>query len=200
METNQLLTVYFLKKIGTLPNGASLSDSVGTEYYSYCGAVEAQEYVAAISMAEALLGNKVAADVKGALGHLYPEAATLSKSELEQRSNQFKYRAILRFLARENFGFVAKERPFLAQIVSAYALMSSFVHGGPYTDMEMFGYSEPTALKECENEAGVAFLMAASVFMLTAAAISREHKEFASIAPKVNRIIKGFAAAEFDAS
>lgn len=175
------------------------SDSVGIEYYSYCGAVEAQEYAAAISMAEGLLGNKVVADVKRLLEQLYPEAAILSKGELEQRSNQFKYRAILRFLASESFGFVANEHPFLAHIVPAYALMSSFVHGGPYTDMEMFGYSEPTALQECENEAEVAFMMAASVFMLTAAAISRERQEFASIAPKVNRVIKDFAAAERDA-
>ena len=32
----------------------------------------------------------------------------------------------------------------MAQIILAYALMSSFVHGGPYTDMEMASYSEPT--------------------------------------------------------
>jgi hypothetical protein len=169
-------------------------DVVGTQYFSFCGAVEAQDYVSAISMAEALLGNTVVADVKHVLGTLYPEAAKLSKRKLEQLSGQFQYRAILRSLADEAFGFVAKERPFLAQIVPAYALLSSFVHGGPYTDMEMAGYSERKALVECENDVEVAFMMAASVFMLTAAAVSREHSEFMPIGAKVNRVIKQFIA------
>jgi hypothetical protein len=168
------------------------TDTIGTEYFSFCGAVEAQDYVSAISMAEALLGNVVVADVKHVLGNLYPEAAKLSKRELEQKANQFKYRAILRSLADESFGFVAKEHPFLAQIVPAYALLSSFVHGGPYTDMEMAGYSEPKALAECEGDVEVAFMMVASVFMLTAAAISREQPEFAPIGAKVSSVIKRF--------
>jgi hypothetical protein len=172
------------------------SDSIGSEYYSFCGAVEAQDYVSAISMAEALLGNAVVADVKLVLEKLYPEAAKLSKKELEQRSNQFKYRAIIKFLAGEQFGFVGKNRPFLAQIVPAYALLSSFVHGGPYTDIEMAGYSQPMALKECENDAEVVFLMAASVFMCTAAALSREHSQLTFIAAKVNRVIQQFVAEE----
>jgi hypothetical protein len=169
------------------------NDSIGEEYYSFCGAVEAQEYVAAISMAEALLGNTVIYDVKRVIEHLYPKAAKLSNRELAERSNQFKYRSILRFLTQEPFGFVAHERPFLAQIVPAYALLSSFVHGGPYTDMEMAEYSQPGALRECESEAEVAFMMTASVFMLTAAAVSREHKEFAHIGARVNHVIKRFA-------
>lgn len=168
------------------------SDAIGTEYFSFCGAVEAQDYVSAISMAEALLGNVVVADVQHVLSNLYPEAAKFSKRELEQKSNQFKYRAILRSLADESFGFVAKERPFLAQIVPAYALLSSFVHGGPYTDMEMAGYSEPKALVECESDVEVAFMMVASVFMLTAAAVSIEQPEFAPIGAKVSRVIKQF--------
>lgn len=169
------------------------TDSIGEEYYSFCGAVEAQEYAGAISMAEGLLGNSVVGDVRSVIEHLYPEAAKLSSRELTERSNQFKYRSIIRFLAEKPFGFVSEKTPFLAQIVTAYALLSSFVHGGPYTDMEMAEYSQPKALQECENEAAVAFMMTASVFMLTAAAVSREHKEFAPLAIKVNRIVKQFA-------
>ncbi len=168
------------------------SDCIGNEYYSFCGAIEAQEYVSALTMAERLLGNEVVADIKKTFAKLYPEASNLTKNELEHFSNQFKYRAILRFLAHEQCKFVSKDRPFLAQIVPAYALLSSFVHGGPYTDLEMAGYSAPQALSECENDAAVVFLMTASVFMCTAAAVSREHPAVTSISAKVNRVIQQF--------
>jgi hypothetical protein len=168
------------------------SDAIGIEYYSFCGAIEAQDYVSAISMAECLLGNAAVTDVKQAIASLYPEAAKLTKRELDQKSNQFKYRSILRSLAEESFEFVTKERPFLAQIVPAYALLSSFVHGGPYTDMEMADYSEPKVLADCEAEVEVVFMMVASVFMLSAAAVSREQPEFSVIAANVSRILKEF--------
>jgi hypothetical protein len=172
------------------------SDQVGTEYYSFCGAAEAKDYVSAIAMAEGLLGNSVVADVTAALAELYPEAAKLSSKALEQASSQFKYRSILRFLGSDKLKFVAQERPFLAQIVPAYALLSSFVHGGPYTDMEMFGYSEPEALEDCEREAEVVFLMAATVFMLTAMAVSREFGEAGPIAGKVKQVIDEFISSD----
>ncbi|MFS0755870.1 MULTISPECIES: DUF5677 domain-containing protein [Noviherbaspirillum] len=172
------------------------SDRVGSDYFSFCGAVEAQDYVAAIAMAERLLGNEVVANTRNAIAEFYPDAAKLSARELKQLSGQFKYRTILRFLADERFAFVAKERPFLAQIVPTYALLSSFVHGGPYTDLEMANFSQPSVIAECESNAEVVMLMSATVFMFTAAAISREYPEFNGIAPKVNSIIKRFVADE----
>lgn len=172
------------------------SDRVGSDYFSFCGAVEAQDYVAAIAMAEGLLGNEVVANARDAIAQLYPDAAKLSTRELERLSGQFKYRAILRFLADEKYAFVAKDRPFLAQIVPIYALLSSFVHGGPYSDLEMENFSQPSAISECESNVEIVMLMAASVFMLTAAAISREHPEYGEIAPKVNSIIKRFLSDE----
>ena len=172
------------------------SDRIGSDYFSFCGAVEAQDYVSAIAMAESLLGNEMVANARDAIAQLYPDAAKLSARELERLSGQFKYRAILRFLADEKYAFVAKDRPFLAQIVPTYALLSSFVHGGPYTDLEMENFSQPSAIAECENNVEVAMLMTATVFMLTAAAISREHPEFGNIAPKVNSIIQRFVADE----
>jgi hypothetical protein len=174
------------------------SDQVGTEYYSFCGATEAKDYVSAIAMAEGLLGNSVAADMKTALAEQYPEAAKLSAKELDQVSNQFKYRSILRFLGGEKFKFVGQERPFLAQIVPAYALLSSFVHGGPYTDMEMFDYSEPKALEDCEREAEIVFLMTTTVFMFTAMAVSKEFDDVGAIAGKVKQVINEFISTADD--
>lgn len=172
------------------------SDRVGKEYFSFCGAVEAQDYASAIAMAESLLGNEVVANAKEVIAQHYPEAAKLSSRELERLSGQFKYRSILRFLADDKFGFVGKDRPFLAQIIPTYALLSSFVHGGPYTDLEMVNFAQPSAIAACETDVELVTLMTATVFMFTAAAIAREYPEFNEIAPRVNSIIKRFLADE----
>jgi len=174
------------------------ADRVGKDYFSFCGAVEAQDYVSALSMAEGLLGNNVTTDAKQAIARMYPEAANLSSRELERLSGQFKYRAILRFLADEKYAFVAKDRPFLSRIVPTYALLSSFVHGGPYTDLEMATFAGPGAIRECEGDVEVVAMLSASVFMLTAAAVSREHSEFTPIGSQVNAIIRRFVASSND--
>lgn len=171
------------------------SDRVGSEYFNFCGAIEAQNYVASLAAAERLLGNEVTANAKEAIEQLYPEATRASKAEVERASNQFKYRSILRFLAGDKFAFVSKDRPFLAKIVPTYALLSSFVHGGPYTDVEMQTFAGPGALEQCEADVEVVAMLTASVFMLAAAAVSREFPEHSSVAPKVDAVIRRFVAA-----
>jgi hypothetical protein len=169
------------------------SDDIGKEYFSFCGAVESQDYVSALVTLESLLGNKVVVDAKEAAVQLYPNVRDLSKKELERLSGQFKYRSILRFLANEGTHFIAKERPFLAHFVPIYAELSSFVHGGPYTDLEMPSFATPSAIALCEKNAEVVMLMSASVFMLTAAAVAREFHEYIEIAPKVSEILDRFS-------
>jgi hypothetical protein len=125
---------------------------------------------------------------------MYPEVEHLSNAELERRSGMFKYRSILRFLASEPYEFVAAERPFLAHIVPAYALLSSFVHGGPYADLEMAEFAQPHVLEECHSNAEVVVLMSASVYMLTAAAVAREYPEVGDVAARVNAVLKPLRA------
>ena len=170
------------------------SDLAASEYYSYCGAIEARDYLNSIAAAEALLGNEIVGNVQKAIATVYPEAAGLSTRQLEREAERFKYRSILRFLQGEVPGMVAAERPFLASIVPAYALLSSFVHGGPYTEMEIYSYAKPEALQKCEQYAEIAFLMAASVFMMSAAALSRENPMHSGVAPRVKKVIDRFTS------
>ena len=172
------------------------TDEIGREYYSFCGALEAREYAEAVVVAERLLGNAVVIDIQRAMHELYPEAAAASSQAVAKAAGQFKYRAIIRYFAGEDLRFVSADQPFLAQIIPTYALLSSFVHGGPYTDMEMAEYSKPAALAACKREVEVVVMMAATVYMFSAAAVSRELSEFGSIAPKVNRVLEQFSAAE----
>jgi len=170
------------------------SDAVGVEYFSYCGAIEARDYAAAIAMAEGLLGHSAHADAQAMIAVLYPKAAALSERELEAASGQFKYRSILRFLSRDVPQLLATDRPFLARIVPSYAELSSFVHGGPWTDTDMYGYSKPAALEECEKDGSLVFLMTASVLMFTAMAVSREFPPQGVFAGKVNAVLKRYQA------
>jgi len=171
------------------------SDDVGKEYYSYCGAVEALDYGNSLRVAESLIGNDVSANFSDAIEKLYPEAAHLSKKELDEYSGKFKYRAILRYLAGEGIGFVSPKTPFLSAIVPAYALYSSFIHGGPYTDMEMFEYGNPETLEACEGDLEVVVMMNATIFMMTSMALTfAKGEKIDYVGGKVNDVLRRFSS------
>jgi hypothetical protein len=165
------------------------SDTAGTEYFAYCGAAEAREYASAIATMERLLGNEVNGDVQSVIAKRYPEAADLSTRQLDDVSAQFKYRAILRFLARET-GFVGKQTPFLTRIVPVYAELSSFVHGGPSGDLDIENYNSPTALAKCKEDWELVVLLTASVLRCTALAVAREFRDVSEFYAKVSIAMK----------
>lgn len=165
------------------------TDQPGNDYYSYCGATEALDYVNSLSASERLLGTDVAANAKKIAAALYPELEVISNTELERRAGVFRHRSILRFLAGEPYEFITAERPFLSQIIPTYALLSSFVHGGPYAELEMAGFSKPSALEQCHSDAELVVALTASAYMLAAAAVAREHKDVAEIPQKVKNVI-----------
>jgi len=172
------------------------TDDASTEYFDFCGSTEARDYVSALQAAEKLIDNDIAADINDAISFMYPATTGMTQREIDAKSGQFKYRAILRFLKTAAPDLLNSQTPFLAAIVPNYATLSSFVHGGPYTDMDMLSYANPKALEECEERAGLAFMMAASVFMMSAAAVAREHRQHLSVAPRIYDIVKRFAASD----
>jgi hypothetical protein len=170
------------------------SDDVGREYYSYCGAIESRDYLNALVLAERLVGNDLVGDIRNALATVYPDVGTLSTADLEAASAKFRYRSILRFLSSGESPFLSKHAPFLAGIVPSYAELSSFVHGGPWSDLDMQSYSGPEALQKCQEHAKLAFLMTASVFMFTAMAVSREFPAHGALASRTKAILDKFQA------
>lgn len=168
------------------------TDEVGDEYFNLCGASEMVEYLDSIQVAETLIGNQVRLETERAIHKLYPRAAGMSKRQLAEASAKFKYRSILRFLAEAAPGIISQERPFLATIVPSYALLSSFVHGGPWTDRDMRSYAGEEALEECEERAGLVFAMTASVFLFSVMAVSREHKQFLPLASQINQVMRDY--------
>ncbi|MGC4367020.1 DUF5677 domain-containing protein [Hydrogenophaga sp. R2] len=172
------------------------TDAVGSEYYNFCGAIEALDYCNSLRAAESLVGNEIAIDFSKAIETLYPEAARLNKRQLEEYSGRFKYRSILRYLSGDGIGFVSRDVPFLSAILPAYALYSSFVHGGPYTDLEMFEYVKPETIEKCESDLEVVVMMNATVFMLTSMAVTfAKGEKVDHIGAQVNQVLRKFAAA-----
>ncbi len=168
------------------------SDDVGREYFSYCGAIESRDYLNAVVLAEGLVGNHVVGDLRKALASVYPDIEPLSLPDLEAASSKFRYRSILRFLSSDDSRLLSEDTPFLAGIVPSYAELSSFVHGGPWSDQDMYSYSKPEALEKCREDAGLAFLMAASIFMFTAAAVSREFPVHGALASRTKAVVDRF--------
>jgi hypothetical protein len=163
------------------------SDRVGVEYFSYCGAAETRDYVNAVVAAQAITGNTVAAGVAATITDMFPEGAGMSPRELDAVSSRFSYPAILHFLAHDAPSALLPDRAFLASIIPDYALLSSFVHGGPHTDLDTSG--GPKALRECRERAVPVFQMTARVFKFTATAVSREFPDHGAIAAKVEAIL-----------
>jgi hypothetical protein len=60
--------------------------------------------------------------------------------------------------------------------------------------LEMTEFSQPHVLEECHSNAEVVVLMSASVYMLTAAAVTREYPEVGDVPPAVNAILKPLLA------
>jgi hypothetical protein len=170
------------------------SDEVGRDYYSFCGAIESRDYLNALQVAEALIGNEVIGDMRAAINSVYPDVQEVGTAELERASGKFRYRAILRYLSVEVPGAVSGSNTFLASIIPTFAELSSFVHGGPSSDREMSTYAMSDAPSTCRERAELAFLMAASVFMFTALAVSREFPEHGQAAALTKSVMDRFNA------
>lgn len=168
------------------------SDEPGREYFAFCGAREARQYAAAVVDAEKLLGNEVVAEMTDVFKRVYPDAVHLSSPELQQRSGKFEYRAILKFLS-EHPRVLGPENPFLARILPRYSRLSSFVHGGPNGEREMRAYEGPEALEQCRTDAGLAFLMAASVVLVTALMVGKEYPEHLQFVANLDALLKEYA-------
>lgn len=168
------------------------SDNGGRDYFSYCGAVETRDYLNTVIVAEKLVGNEVVGDLRSAMNAVYPDVSGVSQSELEAASAKFRYRSILRYLSAET-PLVSADSPTLAKIVPIFAEYSSFVHGGPWSDRDMYGYGDPAALDKCREQAEIAFMMAASVFLFTSLVLCQEFPEHGKAFVETKRVIDEFS-------
>jgi hypothetical protein len=166
------------------------SDAVGREYSAFCGAREIRQYAAAVVDAEKLIGNEIVAELSGFLEKYFPDAAHISSEQLKRESSKFEYRSILKFLSQHP-AVLGPQNTALAHILPKYARLSSFIHGGPASEREMYMHSIDDALGACQKDAELVFVMTASVLLFTAMAVGREYPEHLKLAANVDAVIKG---------
>lgn len=174
------------------------TDQAGMDFFYYCGAVEARDYAKSLRLSESLIGNDFAINLDRLVAAHYPHASDLSVKELEAKSAAFRYRDILRYLAKHKSSLISARVPFLASIIPAYAELSSFIHGGPMADeaMTTFGSDEENAI--CEEKASLTFLMVGSIYSLTALIVANEFKEFMPMAIRLHGILKKYSERDRD--
>jgi hypothetical protein len=171
------------------------TDAVGVEYHDHCSAVETREYIAALKAAASLMPNAPSVDpqeITAALNKAHPGVAGLSDGELEEVAKRFKYRAIIRYLHRVSPNLISGPNSFLLEVLTEYAHLSSFVHGGPWTESDMFHGTQEAAVQKCQGLAALAFMMHASVLMFTAMAVSREYPKVGVLAGKINVVLGAY--------
>ncbi len=164
------------------------TDAPGYDYYNYCGASEAIEYSKAIRAAEAVSGSKVSFDIKSILEQLYPDVASCSASEIEREAERFKFRSLVKQVIGSIPGLSGREDPLLTKLIPEYALLSSYVHGGPFAELSW---------NECDvvRYEDLSFLMFATTFLYTSGAVGREHQEIVSVTSEMNRVLTEFMRA-----
>lgn len=174
------------------------TDSAGTDFFSYCGAVEARDYAKSLHLSESLIGNDFAINLDRLVATHYPRASELSVKELEAKSATFRYREILRYLAKHKSSLISNRVPFLASIIPAYAELSSFIHGGPMADEAMTTFGTDEEITLCQEKASLTFLMVGSIYSFTALIVANEFKEFMPLAINLHGILKKYSEGAVD--
>ncbi len=170
------------------------TDQVGTEYFDFCGAAEMIEYGEAWRARGRLFGEDRLMQYTTLLDRFYPSIKSHSPKTIAAKSAQFKYRAILRYLAENGSGLVSVKVPFLANVIPSYALLSSYVHGGPTAEQEFATPPTMAALrKESLKDAELAFLLAAHAQSLAVLVLAQDSKGLLPLVAKMNHTLKQYA-------
>jgi hypothetical protein len=172
------------------------SDTVGEEYYTYCGASELIDYANAFKKAEDILGRKLVVDYEKFLHEIMPITGGMNLSDVRRKSDQFRYREIIRYVAAHIPEIASTQCQFLVTIIPRYAELSSFVHGGPATDQMMLALVSEDGLDQCRRDASFAFFMYASIAMFAVAAMSREFPSLCSTTGRINTVIQEYFRSE----
>ena len=168
------------------------SDDVGRDYYAYCGATEVIDYAKAMKVAHSILGQDVVVKYMEFAHKIIPDLDTISREELEEKSGQFRYRNIIRYIADKAPPLINEQCQFLVTIIPKYAYLSAYTHGGPTSDQIIQDLSSDTGLESAREEGSIVFLMNAGILLFIAMAMSREFPSLSEISGRVNYVIQQY--------
>jgi len=91
------------------------TDDVGKDYYDYCGAQEVVDYAKALHTAESILDKDALLNYTEFTHKVFPGLDNISKKNMEAKSNNFRYRNIIRYIANNSSELIHKQSPFLTK-------------------------------------------------------------------------------------
>lgn len=116
------------------------TDEPGEEYFSL-KPLEEFEYIKAWNWAVRKSGGKMEKSPKAIFKEIYPDIDNERLIKLEEIQSKFRYRQIIQSI---NSILNESEINILHKIVPTYSQLSSFTHGGPYTDALLEEYLSET--------------------------------------------------------
>lgn len=112
------------------------SDEAATDYYNFCDLSEDLSYLRSLeqwaNITDSKTPGKAGIDI---LHETKPASNPHSAKEIKLKANQFTPREILRYLSTRSKD--SQFDPFIMHILCTYSELSSFVHGGPFSEREI---------------------------------------------------------------
>ncbi|MHA1348074.1 MAG: hypothetical protein ACTSO3_16855 [Candidatus Heimdallarchaeaceae archaeon] len=124
------------------------TDQPGIDYYKYCMTEEGIRFLYGVKKSNQIFTENFSEyDVWKEIDDLLQqkeEYRSITKTELQKKTAQFEYKNILKYLNDLSEKSRFSEVEFMRWLVADYAELSSFVHGGPWAEDDLYKYSENT--------------------------------------------------------
>lgn len=108
------------------------SDSVGIEYKKFSSIDETMAFINASNVSAKIVGKSTEETIHKQLKKKYPDLE-LSKKEIQNISSKWKHRHIIKYL-KNNSSLIEDDKSIFLSLISQYAELSSFVHGGTFAE------------------------------------------------------------------
>lgn len=168
------------------------NDSVGEEYYEFCNFSEDLSYLKAIQYANRLAGQTTTKEEPfSILNQLKQQSTKYSSTLIEEKARQFSYRKIVEYILStvktENLS------PFLCKLILEYSELSSFVHGGPFSENEFYRLSAKAERdQQLINIASNSFLIATDIKLNAFVIFLNTNRDYEKGYTRIHSILDNF--------
>ncbi len=108
------------------------SDEAGIEYKKFSSIDETMAFINAFIVSAKMVGKSTEDTIYKQLKKKYPDLE-LSKKEIQNISSKWKHRNIIKYL-KNNTNLISDDKSLFLSLISQYAELSSFVHGGTFAE------------------------------------------------------------------
>lgn len=166
------------------------SDAAAADYYRFCDTQVVEEGLDILTVAAPLVSTTALRDYRALIAAHSTNFGILGGDARAHQADHFRCRSIVELLARDDSGLSPDELPLLDRVIPTLVLLAPFARGGPDMEVDRLRAPELDTLQVSVDDEEFVVALPASVFMLTALAISREYPEHQDIAPTICALIE----------